>query len=346
MNFSIRPSSIDDLGAIRQLMQQAFNVNHDAPFIDPSVMAWKYWDRRGDWEEPRSYVVDRDGVVIAHAGILPLTFSAGEVRGVHMIDWVAARESRGAGVALLQNLAARFDFILAIGGSEMTRKILPAFGFKEYTRQWNGASPLRPLKQILTHQYRNWKLAPRLMRNSIWRSPTSPGGFEYEGWRAEAICPSEVSLEFYSQNMAEASFSSRLPDYFEYLLRCPAMQTHLYSIRDKRGPKGHFAIGVLRGQARLAGVWLHKVNSEAWQAAFCLAQQAAKRLEGANEIAVSGTDGPSALSASRSGLRIMGYTPVHLLNRKKNLALRPDFQFQLSDNDAFFLDSGNTCYMT
>lgn len=346
MNVSIRPTSIDDLEAICQLMQQAFNVNRDAPFIDHSVMAWKYWDRRGDWEGPRSYVLERGGVVIAHAGILPLTFSAGEIRGVHMIDWVAAKETPGAGLTLLQKLAAKFDFLYSIGGSEMALKILPALGFKEYARQWKAANPLRPLKQTLTHQNRNWKLAPRLARNFLWALPKAQENCLLEGWKSEEIGPGEISEEIYSQDMANACSSPRPPEFFEYLLRCPVMPIHLYGIRDHRGLMGHFAIGVLRGQARLAGVWLHKGSCESWHAAFCLAQKAAKGLEGANEFVVSGTDGPSALGAVRSGLRIMEDRPVYLLNRKGKLALPPDFQFQLSDNDALFLDLGSTCYMT
>jgi hypothetical protein len=37
---------------------------------------------------------------------------------------------------------------------------------------------------------------------------------------------------------------------------------------------------------------------------------------------------------------------VYLLNRKGKLDLSPDFQFQLSDNDVFFLDSGGNSYWT
>ena len=104
-------------------------------------MAWKYWDRRDDWEGPRAYVLERNGIVVAHAGIYPLTFGAGEVRGVQMIDWASAEDSPGAGLALLQKLCTMFDFIYSIGGSAMTCKILPALGSIEYSRQWKGASP-------------------------------------------------------------------------------------------------------------------------------------------------------------------------------------------------------------
>jgi hypothetical protein len=346
MKSSLRPTTIEDLGRVRQFLQQAFDASPDAPFFEPSVMAWKYWDRRDDWEGPRAYVLERDGVISAHAGLYPLTFGAGKVRGVHMIDWASAKESPGAGIALVQKLNAMFDFVYAIGGSDMTRKILPAFGFAEFASQWKGARPLRPFKQVLTHQYRNWKLAPRLARNILWALQKAPDGLEKEGWKAQEISPADVSSEFYSRSASEACFSPRSPSFFEYLLRCPVMPIRLYGIQNKRGPQGHFAIGVLRGQARTAGVWLRNPDPDAWQAAFSLAQQAASRLEGACEIVAAGTQGSSEQAAARSGLRIVGHTPVFLLNKKGILDLPPDFQFQLSDDDGLFLDGGNSSYWT
>jgi len=49
-----------------------------------------------------------------------------------MIDWASAEEAPGAGLVLVQTLAGIFDFILAIGGSAMTQKALPSFGFVEH----------------------------------------------------------------------------------------------------------------------------------------------------------------------------------------------------------------------
>jgi len=346
MKFSLRPTTIGDLGTLRQFLQRAFHSRSDAPFVDPFLMAWKYWDQRGDWEGPRSYVLERDGVMVAHAGIYPLTFGAGEVRGVQLIDWASAKEAPGAGVALLRKLTSMFDFMYGIGGSEITRKILPACGFVEYVKQWRGARPLRPFQQILKHQHRNWRLAPRLVRNFLWTVQTTPDGFSHEGWKSGEIGPEEISKHYYSQGMADACFSPRPPAFFEYLLRCPAMKIRLYGIQDQSGPKGHFAIGVLRGQARVAGVWLRDPGSKAWQAAFSLARQVSARLEGACEIAVAGTAGPSEQAAIQSGLRIMGHTPVYIPKKGGKLALPPDFQFQLSDDDSLFLDSGNSSFWT
>jgi hypothetical protein len=344
MKSSFRPTSPDDLGNVTEFLRRVFNSTPDAPYLHPSIMAWKYWDRRDDWEGPRAYILERDGAILAHAGLYPLTFEAGAIRGVQMIDWASSKESPGAGLALLQKLAAMFDFIYSIGGSEMTCKILPTFGFVECAKQWRGARPLRPLQQILTHQHRNWKLAPRLARNLRWAWPHMRPP---EGLVAEEIGPGDISGEFYSQSSAEARFTPRPHGFFEYLLRCPIGKTRLYGIRDARGSKGHFAIGMVRGQARVAGVWLGEPNCEAWRAAFSLAQQTAMRLDGAYEFAAAGTEGASRQGAIESGLRIIGEpVPVYLLNKKRKLSLPQDFQFQLSDDDSFYMDLGISSYWT
>jgi hypothetical protein len=343
MKSTLRPTFPNDVGALRQFLCRAFGSAEDAPFLDPAVMAWKYWERRDDWAEPRAYVLERDGAIVAHAGVMPMTFGAGEVRGVQMIDWASAPEAPGAGVALVQKLVARFDFIYSIGGSDLTQRALPAFGFVEHARHWNGARPLRPLRQILTHQHRNWKLAPRLVRNWAWSLPTSANGGLRLDWTWEQIEPREICEEIQSSGCAV--FGPRQSAFFDYLLRCPTARIRLYCIRDQGGLNGHFAISTLRSQARIAGVWLRDPSPAAWQTAFCIAQRVA-RLEGANEVVAGGTDGESEQAASRSGLRIIRHIPVYLLNKKRKLDLRQDFQFQLCDYDGFFLDMGNASYWT
>lgn len=341
MKSSFRPTIAEDLDAVCRFLQRAFDSRPDAPFLDPALMAWKYWDRRDDFEGPRAYVLERDGEIVAHAGLYPVTLSSAgvDIRGVHMIDWASAKESPGAGLALVQKLAAMFDFMYVIGGSEMTRKILPGFGFVEYASQWNGARPLRPWRQILTHQYRNWKLLPRLVRNYRLALREAPADGSLEGWTSQKISPSVVIG-------TATCFTPRPPAFFEYLLRCPATRIRLYGVQHQGEPQGHFAIGVVRGQARIAGVWLRYPDPETWKTVYVLAQQAAAQIEDAYEIAAAGTAGISEQAAERSGLRIVGHTPVHMLNKKGKLALPPDFQFQLSDDDALFRDVGSAAYWT
>jgi hypothetical protein len=346
MKSSLRPTSISDMNVLSQFLVKAFDVGQDAPFLDPAVMAWKYWEQRDDWTGPRSYVLERDGAIVAHAGLWPITFGTGAdaARGIHMIDWASARESPGAGLALVQKLAAMFDFIYSIGGSEMTCRVLPAFGFVEYASQWKGARPLRPVRQILTHQTRNWKLAPRLARNSLLAM--EKGLNPYKNWKAIELPPEKISGQSYASRTDDAIFTPRPAAFFEYLLRCPSARFRLYGIMADRELQGHFVISVLRGQARIAGVWLREPIQEAWTAAFCLARQTASTLKGANEVVVFGSESPSRAGAAQAGFRIMPGPIVYLLDRQERLSLSPNFQFQLADGDLAFLDSGRSSYWT
>jgi hypothetical protein len=345
MKSIFRATTPNDQVQLSQLLEEAFDIHSDAgSLLNPSMMAWKYWAVREDWAEPRSYVLERDGRLLAHAGIWPMTF-AGEqpVRGVQMIDWCAVKDSPGIGLTLVQKLASLFDFMYSIGGSDLTMKALPAFGFAEATQVWTAARPLRPLRQVLTHQNVNWKLAPRLVRNFGWT--ISPAARETGRWKAVPLHAEDIPPGLIDSGKG-AKFVPRPRAFFEYLLRCPAVSYQLYGIADENGLQGYFALGVLHGQCRLAGVWLQQPCEERWQIAYLLAQENARKMEGANEIVARGSAGSSGQAAAKAGLRILKKTPVYLLNKKGKFKLPDNFQFQLCDDDSAFLDSGGTSYYT
>ena len=336
MKSTFRATTPDDQEGLSKLLAGAFDNAPGTSLLDPQVMAWKYWAVRGDWTEPRSYVLEMDGRLVAHAGIWPATL--GDMRGVQMIDWAAAKDSPGVGMSIVQKFARMFDFIYSIGGSDMTRKVLPAFGFVEHTRAWTAARPLRPFRQILSHQHRNWKMGARLVRNWSWSK--SPARHASSAWKAYDLRPSQIG------EVDGAAFNPRNTAFFEYLLRCPAVKYRLYGIRNQHGLQGHFALGILRGQARVAGVWLRKFSEENVRAAYALAQEIALGSKEACEIAASGTEGLSGQAAVETGLRMVRSTPVYLLNKHVNFKLSENFQFQMSDDDAAFLNTGTASFYT
>jgi len=346
MNLTFRAATKKDLEAISALLQRVFDVGPEAAFLKPSVMAWKYWDHRSDWTEPRSYILEAGACIVAHAGIWPMTIRSGAdaIRGIQMIDWAAARESPGAGVALLRKLASHFDFIYSLGGSDTTQKVLPLFGFVEQTQTWRAARPIRPVRQILSHQNRNYKLAPRLARNWLWS--VFPQNNAVPGWKVEEISPEQIDNQAILQEATGSLFSLRTSAFFEYYLRCPLIKFRLYQIGNTDGPQGHFVMGVMRGQARIAGLWLRDPSAKAWRAAYSLAQWIAAQQGEVKEIAAAGTVGPSGEVAAQCGLHRTGTVPVYLLNRKSKLYLPKDFQFQLWDDDEAFFDSGLPAYWT
>ena len=91
-------------------------------------MGWKYWSARPDWAGSRSFTARHDGVIVAHAAAWPVRVRVPGhvVPAVHLIDWAADPEYPGAGIWLLRQIGARVRLMIATGGSEMTRRVLPA----------------------------------------------------------------------------------------------------------------------------------------------------------------------------------------------------------------------------
>jgi hypothetical protein len=336
MSTTFRPTTPADRPALAKLLAEVFGSPPESSLLDPALMSWKYWDPRSDYTEPRSYVLESDGTFIGHVGLWPLEFAG--VRGVHMIDWAASRSSPGAGISMVQRVARMFDFICAIGGSETTRKVLPAFGFKEVAHTWEAARPLRPLRQILTHQNRNWKLAARLARNSWWAATPvlrPPGE-----WGIEEISPARVGL------IPETHGFPRPHGFFEYLAGCPTVRFRVFSLTRRGEPMGHLLLSLVQGQARLAGLWLAAPSEDSFGAAYALAQRVGRSVGGACEFVAKGVEGAAERSAISAGLRVVAKAPVFVLDKKGLFAPPPEFQFQLIDDDGAFLDVGRANYLT
>src|SRR5215471_6483836 len=220
MSTTFRPTTPDDRQALTRLLVDVFGSPLDSSLLDPAMMSWKYWDVRPDYTETRSYVLESDGEFIGHVGLWPLEYAG--VHGVHMIDWAASRNSPGAGISMVQRVSRMFEFIVAIGGSETTRKVLPAFGFKEVAQSWEAARPLRALRQILTHQSRNWKLAARLVRNAWWAA--APALHAPEDWHIQTLAPAAAGC------LPAPHGFTHSPAFFEYVERCPGARFRLFSL--------------------------------------------------------------------------------------------------------------------
>ena len=144
---------------------------------------------------------------------------------------------------------------------------------------------------------------------------------------------------------SEALSSPRTAGFFEYLSRCPATRFRFYEVLEGERRRGHFALSVVRGQARVTGVWLDQPTEDNLAAAFFLAQRAALKLPGAIEVLAAGTEpGPARASIQRAGFQTLPGAKIFLLDKKKKVLLAPEFQFQLCDDDAAFLDAGTTGY--
>jgi hypothetical protein len=316
-----------DQARLIEFLQRVFALPANAPMLEPRLLHWKYWTPRDDIETPRSWMLEKEGRLVAHVGLWPAR--TGVETGVHMIDWASDSQAPGAGVSVLQRLTKAHDFVYSIGGSEATQAILPKFGFANTGKATYWARPLRPLRQMWRHPQRDWRLPARAGRNFIWS--IRPARRLPAGWDA---VPGELDgLNAFGEGGRPAAF-------FAYLRKCPSMRAwHGFTIRRAGRPAGFFVLAVAGEQVRLAGVWLAEKTPESWRAAFLLAQQAARIHTGAAEFVARTAAPVAAEGAAAAGLRARGGHPVFLYRKRRDASDWP-LEFQLADNDEVFLESG------
>ena len=196
MNIDFRPTTQRDAAAIADFLRRVFQLRAGALLLDEKHMGWKYWNVRPDWEGSRSFIAQHHGAIVAHAALWPMRIRVPgqEVTAMHAIDWAADWKYRGVGIRLARRVTAklrmRAPMVVATGGSEITRRILPVIGFRPRSELYQFARPVRPLGQALTTAERNWKLPARLLRNTFWRL-SHPLSLP-RGWSARPLAPEEV----------------------------------------------------------------------------------------------------------------------------------------------------------
>ncbi|MGA9978336.1 MAG: hypothetical protein WBQ08_06870 [Candidatus Sulfotelmatobacter sp.] len=233
------------------------------------------------------------------------------------------------------NAARRSDFAYGIGGEEITRAILPKLGFRAVANALTCARPIRPWRQMLRHQSKDWKLPPRFVRNFYWSK--IPLGQVPRGW---ASVPGTASAEVLAMLAAERDES-----FFRYLQQCPVATCLTFNIVNEGRIVGFFALLVIGEQARVAGVWLAGLSAETWRIAFHLAQGAALQHTEASEIVARCTTEASVIGAQQAGMHLRGRTPV-VLFRKDGSEFLPPLQFHLCDSDALFITSELATFST
>jgi hypothetical protein len=324
----IRPSTPQDEEQIIEMIARAFSVAPTVRFLEPRLLRWKYWTECGAWPEPRSWVVERGGRVVAHGAVWPVrTGPANDERGSTMLDWAADTKSSGAGVALMKMLRGVYPFAYCIGGTAMTQSILPRVGFQTIGEAQTWVRPLRPWRRLVRHQPRNWRAPIKAARNAWWSlaPPKFTGGRAAVAGRAGD--PADVPVPLMERDQA----------FMHFLTECPVARFLVFHILDEGRRVGWFALAAGKVQARVAGIWLEHSSAENWRSAFHLAQRAALRYTDAYEIAARCGSPESSAGAEQAGMRVRKRVPVFFYRRDGGSAL-PPLHYQLCDDDAIFLN--------
>ncbi len=324
---------------LRRFLAGAFGTGEFAPFLDARLLEWKYFCERPGWNGARSYVVRRGDVIAAHGCAHPVRFlaPAGAVSSTRVIDWAAAGAVPGAGVLLLSKLAGMAETLLALGGSPETRAILPKVGFHNVGELHIYARPVRLWRQFRVRGGNVARSAARLARNIAWKArPLAAAPAGWSARKANRFGEMPVPFPFDGVTVAE-----RTPELLNAMLRCPGASMEGYEILRAGGTAGYFVLSRVRGQARIADLW---VEDGEWRAAYALAARAAASNPETVEVMAASATVDERQAIEAAGFIGRGSEPIFLYDPAGRL--QPPLRITLLDGDEFYLDHPDYPFLT
>jgi hypothetical protein len=351
MKAEFRVTTPADAPAIATFLGRVFEAGPGEPIVDPRMMEWKYWRERPGWQGSRSYVLERGSSIVAHGAAWPtnIVSSEGVIPCFFLIDWAASPDFPGAGVSIMKHMAQIVPVNFLYGGTEIALKMRYAMGYRPRNEVFTLALPLRPVRQILTSQRRNWKTPARFARN-LWWSYRRPA--VARGWHAQPLRAPEIGTSVIQWPAANPHTLTleRNAELFEYLSACPLSPSVFFvAMRDSK-PVGYFCLTFPPGQARIADAWT--ASSEAsggiddWVQIYALAVAQARVHPGVNEITAAATGEIPLAALERCGFHIRSRDPAQIFDPKKRLPPDLPLDAQLIDGDAAFRSSAFPDYFT
>jgi hypothetical protein len=339
MKRTIRPSTPVDAPAIAAL----YGPVESGSSLDSKYFHWKFWQPRGDWVGPRSFVLASGDDVIAHAAIVPgvCIWRSHRVSALHVIDWFARRDEPGAGVAVMKHIARQAEALLSIGGSAETRRIVPHMGFRPAGTVTAYARALFPHR--LLRGGATWRLVPRLARAARGFAAPSARGAE---WQARRLTGEQVSqiasvLPRPAQDMA---VTERRVELFRYVLTCPIVSMELYAVERAGQVRGYFLLASVPRQVRIVDCWINSADTQDWRAMILCAVEQAKRDPQAAEVVTWASDPVLGEALRACGFYARFQTPIRLRAAAGHPVLEGPLRVQMLDNDDAFLHPGGTEY--
>jgi predicted N-acetyltransferase YhbS len=137
-----------DVPALSTFLRRCFGAPAAARFASPEMLTWKYLAAGSD---AASYVVDRGGRIVGHAGLLRATVrgqTGAPVECAMVIDWAADVQAPGAGLALYRHAMRQAEVTYLIGGAPVTHVLADRIGFRRSLDAHVHARWVRPIQEF------------------------------------------------------------------------------------------------------------------------------------------------------------------------------------------------------
>lgn len=344
MGFEFVPLESSEQAVLIDFLVTSFRAEPVLQSFNPEVIRWKYFSPHPDWVGPRSYAVKRAGEIVAHGGIWPVRFRAGdrEINAIHLIDWAASRSAVGAGVYLLRKIAGIADALLTVGGSPETRNLLPKLGYKSCGELRHYARAVRPWLHFRTRPQKDWKAPLKLLRDSGRAFVGLPQASKE--WTAEKISAFTRVPDIAQAGTASCATPLRSLQCLDRLLQCPAAEFSGYLVRETQRARGYFLLSQVGNQVRIVDARLDSDDPEAWQSLCRLAAATAAQSSEAAEI-VTGASRPIIQQAwVNAGLVHRQTDPILCYDPRTLLPAKP-LDLSLADGDHCFLSDPQAPYL-
>lgn len=342
----VTPAEQEELA---RFLTSAFRMQPDAPFVNPTLLRWKYFENRPDWAGPRSYVLKQSGHTIAHGCICPLTLTGlkAEITSMRVIDWAGSPRVPGSGVLLMKKLAAFTDTVLAPGGSAQTQAVVPKIGFNRIGYLDTYARVIRPWVQFRTYPpNQGWKAPIRLIRNAAWSF--SAFSATPRDWSAARISTFDPSMASVVDGLRAGMFTpaKRSIEMLNYMLRCPGALFTAFLLFRAEQMCGYFVLSRLGGQSRITDVRVNSGNAADWRDAYGMAVRSAAEDPHTCEVMAVASCPAIADALRRNGFRLRRREPIFFLDPKNLLIREAPLNIQLLDGDECYLYDPAYPYLT
>ncbi len=314
------------------------------PDAESAHLHWKYWRAREDWPGSRSFVLTDGRELLAHGAVMPGTLRWGSTRAgvIHMIDWAARREALGAGIQLMKHVARQTDFLLGIGGSQDTLKIMPLLDYRPCGTVKGYVRPLSPLGALRYSSGSRWRMTPRVARSLLW-SAMAPRA-DVGTWRTRRVGLEDVERIWPALRARRpaAAVLERGPALLRHALVCPIVPVEWFLMEKGGRIGGYFLLSYAPGQARLADLWMDSEDPADWRALVHSAVMQARAKGGVVEAAAWSSDPLLSQTLEACGFHERFTLPIYLRSSGTE-PMPPDaLRVHMLDNDAFYLHSGHS----
>jgi hypothetical protein len=332
-----RAINVQDLEKLSRFLLGIYKLE-SATFADPKVLAWKYLRPRADWSGGRGFVIERDREIVAHIGVVPAIFELADGRrvcGGTLIDWAASASAPGAGVALGRNLMSRLRTAFVIGGSTLTREILPKARFHPRARAISYVRWIRPWNEFLARP-KSARSAIRLCHGLAYALRSVPASSKE--WESVPISHFPQSCESLLQRRSKWMTScQRSVDTLNYMLECPAVAIKAFLLKRDGAVAGYFLIGKAAWEGRIVDIFVDSGDVDDWAFGYGQAVDTAAQEKEVCRVRAMASIPLLQEALIKNGFWVQQEYPVMVKDTKNALHEAFPINLQLFEADAAYL---------